>query len=559
MPHIFMKFYLILYFSIIISVGCSYSVGENSNNSTNECGNNICEQTEDATSCPVDCSSFCDWGCGDNGCERENYLEINKIGIGISHTITEGILSDSTEINGQLYRFYEVVKVYNGLTFIEGLKCWIPFDTNESYSQSEGSFVIGFYGNKLPTISDDLDELVWHGKGIIIPSEDKDESLLGIKLNEKSLIAIVTISDQNESFTTFNLIESVQGNFPDSFSTTWSHSVFPVNYPVPSSKEYIVTFEYLNDTEPYNGSVSDFRENNVENYNMVISSLNNPIVYWNTDEIASFSEYYKTGWSFNYAKYSYYTTVTGRADECCTGAGGTFISHSVDTFLNGSSNADKIVLGGHGYYGTESCSDQYIIASSSMGNSDQFEEFLCSNSPLVYDNNVEYPFSPENLTKIEDNIENRELVDIWINSEPPVLRLHSIEESINYANLPGNGIFSEAVSIAKAVNIASPSLFTVEDVITHKNPAWYEVTLSTTFSLYQFEHLKLHNIKIAFKCGDSRLLQKGKELVGFFVFDNPNLLNENIVDYSSGFIIPGAFLPNEEYIFNMISALPHKI
>ena len=118
--------------------------------------------------------------------------------------------------------------------------------------------------------------------------------------------------------------------------------------------------------------------------------------------------------------------------------------------------------------------------------------------------------------------------------------------------------WSVPVSVEQAIFAgALPALITIESVEHHEAPSWYEITFATTFILYALDDLPVYRVKIAFECGDARLLQEGAEWLGVFVVDQPSdwTWQQDPISFERLFLVPGVLLPNVDYNKRVILGL----
>ena len=117
------------------------------------------------------------------------------------------------------------------------------------------------------------------------------------------------------------------------------------------------------------------------------------------------------------------------------------------------------------------------------------------------------------------------------------------------------------MTVAQTILAAThPILLIIEQVEHHSDPSYHEVTFSTTFSMVRYDHLTLHRAKVAFRCGDDRLLQEGAEWLAGVVWDDPPYVQEvTPQDLPRAFLVPGVLLPNYGYVRHVIDSLAYEI
>jgi hypothetical protein len=498
---------------------------------------------------------------------QDNINAVNRLGLGLSDSVVQGILSESIIQSGDIFVRFTIEKVWHGSSFLKDFSFWVPFDELELEDLTlPANVVIGFRGNTYPYEHDGLEDPVWWQKTAIVDVEKIDENSLGPMSFKTPFIVVAKLIEQNEDFSRFEVSETLKGeDVPETFIVTWSFSVWSVPFPEPGDTDYLISLTHLSqlsDSEDFHGTISDFRVHNETNREIIVSELESPRTYWDKSAVDSFKESYLLGWSCFLAPYIYTAEVNGIADECCTGAGGTFIRHSITEFIKGEGDSPQIVTGGHAYYGDESCGDQMIMVSHTLGDMSGFEsdDFSCESSGMVYADAIVDGFHPERLKSFDFSTENISNVEKWISSHGPILRLFGEEDLISDNHLfleNTNSIWSTSQAAEYAILMATHiALIKIEEVVEHQDPQWYEVTISTTFNETAYDHEPLFRVKMGFKCGDKRFLEVGSEWLSFMIFDTGfSPFSDESIDYSNAFIIPGLLLPNRTYIKQIIHNL----
>lgn len=491
----------------------------------------------------------------------ENLLGIGRLGLALSRAIIEGTLSDAiTDENAQLFVRLHVDIVWFGPAFLEGFDMLVPVDEAELATfELPGRYVLGFGGNSFPLLHDTLKEPVWWHPMALFPAADREAygPLVGYHSSPTPFIGVVRISSQDANRTHFELIEPIQGTLPASFADNWTTSLFPVPFPAPSGDTYIAgmsDISYNATAGEYLGSIMDFRPATPENRALVDAELAAPVVYWDRNATQEEAIWYQRGWAYSLSPHVMRTRVSGSAEECCTNAGGTYIAQHIEEFLRGTSSRAHVVTGGHGYDGPEACGDAFLLGVRGMEDAAELDlsSFACDGSGVF--SQFPLPDMPDyQVRSIEDTAENRKRVDRWLSAAPPAYRLFPESEapspqptSLDALTAP----WSVPVSVEQAIVAGTyPSVFRIESVKPLEGENAHEIVLSTTFSLYWYEHLPVHRVKIACGCADPRLLQTGAEWIGFVLFDASTYLYDGSpVDYTRAFLIPGVLLPSQDHI-----------
>jgi hypothetical protein len=131
-------------------------------------------------------------------------------------------------------------------------------------------------------------------------------------------------------------------------------------------------------------------------------------------------------------------------------------------------------------------------------------------------------------------------VKTWLAGAPPLLQLHPEGQGDPGVSPPASLPWSTVRDAADAFSLATHiALITVVDVETLNDG--YRVTLETTWSAYEYEHLQRHRVSVAFACGDERLLDIGARWLAPVVMLDPAF--EGSPKPENAFLIPGALAP----------------
>jgi len=509
---------------------------------------------------PADCQHWSE------DLEAANRFDINRLGLGVSRSVAEGTLDQVLDQGDRHFVSFHVDRIWYGKAFMEGHDTWVPFDELELASVTlPDSYVIGFRGNDFPLFDDDLQDSVWWQKSALIPSAEREDygAFVGYQSRQTPLVAAVRISDQDADRTWFEVTEPLQGDFPPVFGDNWTTSIFPVDFPPPSATGYLASVSGLTEySGQHIGSVLDFREDTPANRALVLADLAAPLEFWapNASERA---DRYGLGWSYKIAPHVVSTEVSGLADECCTGAGGTFVAHDINEVLQGITARAFTVTGGHGYYGPEVCGDAYLLGIHGL---DLLEglaptDFGCD-PPGVID--AYGPFtSVTRVLQLDGTAENRQHVTDWLASDPALFRLHPPDAPVapeHVLQTAPTALWSVPTEAELAILAATHlSWITIDQVEHFAASDHYEVTFSTTFTKYRHDHQTLYRAKLAFRCGDTRLLREGADWLAPILFDDSLYLQgEDPIPYLSGLLVPGLLLPNHSYIRQVITALGYS-
>jgi len=400
--------------------------------------------------------------------------------------------------------------------------------------------------NTFPTI-DGAGTSSWWTKRVVISASDRDTYAgeLAYHVTPSALVAIVELDTNDSHQARFHVLESLAGEFPAAeIYDGWSNDGSP--FPGASSTRYIATFSdvaYVEAAHQYGGSILDFRPETPEARAMVIGAIARAREPWDGAALLDFAKYYRMSWQFHRAPDVVATTVYGIAGECCTNAGGTFVAHDINTDLRGTAGVDFLIRGGHAYYSDEKCGDALILGTEDLGHTGTGEApaLECTDTGGSLD--TSFP-TDRVLVELPDSPANRARTVEWIGADEPNYLLHTEDESLAPKPAPSEAR-AAPWSAPSAVDhaLVSAPLAWLRIVRAVAVPGGHEVTIDTTFSPYTFDHLPVHRMKLAFTCGDPRLLREGSEWLAPIVSDGfPS--DSGAARAQGAFIVPGVLLPN---------------
>ena len=245
------------------------------------------------------------------------------------------------------------------------------------------------------------------------------------------------------------------------------------------------------------------------------------------------------------------SVVVGLAEECCTGAGGTYVDNEVTGVLQGAAAGSRFITGGHAYYGDEECGDAFVLGLDELVDPTEVapEGFDCLAPPTAssWDPFGAAVVSPVNVgLPLTDA--NRQAVESWVAASEPLYQLYDLKADVppeavvqDPADMPWSVPVDAVEAFLMATHIV---LFTVKEATYDPAADLHRVIVSTTFSIYEYEHLVKYDAALVFRCGDPRLLLPGSRWIGPLV-----LLDSWSYDPAAGpaleqaFLIPGVLLP----------------
>jgi len=285
------------------------------------------------------------------------------------------------------------------------------------------------------------------------------------------------------------------------------------------------------------GSVRDFRPATDANLSMVRAAIGAPADHFNVAALKARQDAYLTGFRFHTSPVVAAAVVTGRAQECCTNAGGIFVAHDVRARLRGAADLQRFIVGGHGYYGGEQCGEPYLyglhtVTPTQPSNQETFD--CVSGSVAAWLDPEESSRLSAFTVRLPATAGNTARVQGWLDASPPVYRLQPADSHVQGAQDLANAPWSMTLTAADAWTMATHHiLFTVEDVT--QSDGVTTVRISTPLYLDEYPHLPRFEFNLVFACGDSRLMERGSRWVAALVS-----LDERA---EHAFLIPGSLLP----------------
>jgi hypothetical protein len=485
----------------------------------------------------------------------ENTASVRKFALHKATAIIEGTFGEAWLEENQKAYLFTVEKVHYGWHFLEGTEFVIPLpDTTPD--AAPGTRWILALSNNHPSLWDAYDIPAWSNILTMIPESESEqyEEYIQYRANATTHVAVVNIIEQTEERTTFQVIDALKGTFPETFMDNWYHS-WNLPYPPVEEDEDGLWIASLSGLTEYPdgivlGSVIDFRPATKETLTKVKDTLVNPVNLFATDALSAQRADYHTGYRFQYSPLVVSSLVTGLAGECCTGAGGMYVSHDIIDIYRGIPEPSWFVTGGHGYYGEEDCGDAFLHGMSAQFVPENITDidFDCLQYPGRDSWNSMEPLESATSVRLPVTGDNTAKVRTWVDAASPVYKLYNPEEDVEsdsqaFSTAP----WSEPLDAVTALLFATDLiLFTIETVTWHEERGNYEILATTTWSLHEYEHLEVYQFKLVFTCGDPRLLQEGSRWITGIVSFFPWFALQPPEIPSQAFLIPGALLPESE-------------
>ncbi|MBT9557130.1 MAG: hypothetical protein IV100_13920 [Myxococcales bacterium] len=463
-----------------------------------------------------------------------NVASLRALGLDSAVSVVGGTIGAPFERGpGDWYAPFTVETVHYGWTFVVGASVNVPIP--RGFVVEPGARIVVGLSQSHPGIWDVGETPYWSNVTAMIPLADVPAEALEWTRHRAPLVAVVKITAIDAQRATFEVVSPLVGDFPAiTFQDNW-YAEWGITYPSPNDDFlYLASLTgltaYPSDSggSTYLGSILDFRPVVEELVDAVRAPEPGEL-----DALRAERDRLHLAWRLHRAETVVTGRVTGLASECCTGAGGTYVRYDRTEVLAGDVPS-SFVLGGHGYYGPEACDDEYIVAPLAFSDGPQVAEpFTCD----AFDG----PDSMSNIgTQLAATPETVAEVKAWIAGAPPLLQLYPEGQGDPGdpppASLPWSTVRDAAAAFSLATHIALMTVVKVETL-----EGGHRVTLETTWSAYEYEHLKRHRVSAAFACGDERLLELGARWLAPVVLLDPAF--EGSPNPENAFLIPGVLAP----------------
>ena len=500
-----------------------------------------------------------------------NLRALRRFALHEAEAIIEGRLGAPKTVQDWEYAPLTIETVHYGWGFLAGTEVMIPLRGAQAEGLPSDEPRVIALSQSRPSPWDGDDRPQWSNPLAILSADEaaEHEDQIGYKAHLTDHVAVVRVVEQDEYRTTFEVVDALKGTFPQRFSDNW-YADWGLPYPPPATDDgelWIASTLGLTEYEDgavVIGSVYDLRPATDEHLARVMDALAHPDERFSRDAIAARRDEVLTAYRFHLAPRVVAAVVSGMAEECCTGAGGTFVQHDVHEVLRGDDLPPRFITGGHGYYGDEVCGDAYLHGLGDVIDPGPVvgEPFDCLQYP---DTGWWDAYGPAigsaAQIRLPTSDEGRARVEAWLAAAPPLLQLHDAQ-----ADPPGaapeevsDGTpWSTPMDAAEAFLVATHHvLITIEEVSGGDGEPW-RVRFSTTLSRHEYDHLTRYEFALRFTCGDERLLAPGTRWIAPLVMLDPvTYYPEYVPDPGRGFLLPGVLVPEEAMSDQLASDLEH--
>lgn len=506
-------------------------------------------------------------------------VSLNRFALDRSEAIVEGRVGEQVLSQEHLYVTLEVDRVHYGWRFLEGLTVLVPLVAERASELVAGERWIFGLSSSRPSLWEPNDLPSWGNVMTMFPSSDSETyaDQLEYRVGDATHVAVVILIEHDQERATFQVLDALKGTLPETFHENW-YASWDLPYPAVSSSElhpelstyqpWIVSLRTLTDYPDAGvvlGSIADMRPADEADIVEVKAALASPELRYDRQALRRQRDQLHTGLRFHSAPLVVGSLVTGLAEECCTGAGGTFVSHEVNEVVKGALDSPRFVTGGHAYYGEETCGDGYLHAMDGLTDASDLpeEDFDCLMYP-AWDSwdAEEWGISSPVIARVPWTSENEARVRSWVQASSPVLRLFDPEADVSKDELaqdPANAPWSLPMDATEAFLAATHQiLLVVKGTAHHEASGLHEVFFTTTYSMHEYDHLTVYDVKLIFECADPRLFEvQSRWIAPLVLLEGFSYYPDEGPSLERSFIVPGVLIPEKDITPQLASKLAH--
>ncbi len=480
----------------------------------------------------VTCAAF------DADLTTHNQTELARLAFKLSATVLEGELRPPA--GGSMQAILTVARVGRGHSGLVGEQFYIAPDQHFLSTESlPVQVIVGYAEHTIPHERGDI--YTTDAPLMTLPASKRAwvADLLDYPQEGAPFVAEVSVLSKGRGQIVLRTHDALAGEIPRLINLPYSPVYIDV-FPDPGAETFIASFSHISYHEgldAFLGSLVDWRpESSRSSVALVLAS---PTPRFDAATIRAFAESYLLSWTFSRAPRVVAGEMLGLADECCTGAGGTFSQYEMTHDFKDGPTMSSFQVGGHAYYPSEVCGDQRIFAAGPLVPSEPDENFACTHSTSL-DTSVP---ATQIYAMREDTPGARTQVEAWVTAEGPLLRAYPVRPGLGpeaLAQLTENAPWSVPLSVAQAV--ARFDLAWVEVLAVDALGDGHRVTLEMSLSPQSFA--PRYRVQLAFECGDPRLLVPGNVLLVPLVYDTQYYDIATVIEAGAAFLVPGvAFEP----------------
>ena len=506
-----------------------------------------------------DPTALCSAWTGDLAAQNQRALEQHAFFE--SKVIVEGTLGDRFDENGSSWARLTVRKVA-GVTAHAGREVAFLMSPALHAAFGAGASVLAGFTNSYPIqepVQPTLSLPMWSNLLAIVKTDQValPADVLGFRAWHAPNVAVVRAREMVSGRIGFDLVETLAGSLPATFVANWSSYAGPV--PVTVGDERVAGFsEFLTSgTTPIAGEIIELRPNNAEERARALRGIAAlapggfvPAYRGELDRTRAEATRYRLAWTFGRAERVLGHEVAGIAAECCTNAGGTFFSNTVTDLLRGAAPTGPIVTGGHGVYNDDLCGDRFLSVMRTVNTvpAASLAVYTCA-APRT--GATTSPSSPIDA-RLPATPANRDDVNLWLRSAPPLLRLYPAGTAAPagaFTSPSAPAVLSVPVPALTAIQARHQlALLTILDVQPQPGGG-HTVRVRTPFNPREPSGVTYREVTLFVPCADPRLLQVGARWIAAVMATEPysgsttevgtNLDDQRLI------LVPGFLLPAE--------------
>jgi hypothetical protein len=502
-----------------------------------------------------DAGGFCSPWMGDLAAPNQRAVE--ELGLYQAKAILEGTLGERFDQASQSWARFTIRKVRAGVTAYEGSVLAIPMSPALHATFGAGASVLvglsstySFMDTVVPTPPNSA-PTSWGSLLAVVKKEDEASlpaDVIGFRAWHAPNVAVVRVSDLPPGRIAFDVIETLAGSLPTTFLANWSDTWGPLPVGVGDQRligvgEIVTIMGSVLAT-----SIVELRPNIAEERARALRGIAAlaPGGFAATyraelDRTREEATRYRLSWTFGRAAQVLDAEVAGVANECCTGAGGTFFASTVAAVLRGLAPTGPVVTGGHGVNRVDACGDRYLYAMRGVATTPTgtLADYTCNTPPGGQVNTSAASSGVD--ARLPSTAANRDDVGRWLQSASPLLRLNpaGVPEAGAFTPPPPPAVWSVPVHALTAIQARHGLMrLTVMDV--QPQPGGGAAVRVTTPPSPTMSDFTLY-----VPCADPRLLQVGRQWVGAMIGTEPFSTVATQAGELRLMLIPGFLLPAE--------------
>ena len=494
-------------------------------------------------------ASLCSAWTADLAAQNQDAMELH--GFFNARAIVEGTLGARFEEGGSSWARFTVDKVRAGVAFLEGREVAIAMGPALHAMFGAGASVVLGLSTVRPYTQSGVSLPTWNNL-LVITKKDQlrlPDEALGFRAWQTPDIAVVRVREllPNVEQIVFDVVESLAGSLSAPYYAHWGSTGGPV--PLQVGDELVAGVAIGQELIELRPNNADERARALRGIAAAAPGGFAPRYRAELDAAAAEAVRYRLAWTFGSAIWVVGTEVTGLSSECCTNAGGTFFANVVTDTLRGTLPAGLVLTGGHGVFNDDACGDRFLYAMRSLATQapGSLVGYACprgtqTTQSVASGAEARLPATPG----------NRNDVDLWVRSAPPLLRLFPPTTAAPpgvFAPPSPPAVWSAPTPALTALLARHYlALLTILDVQPQPGGG-YSIRVSTPFWPRDLPAMTVRQATLHVPCADPRLLQVGQRWVGAVIGPEPfsGATGEAgpQLDVQRLMVIPGFLLPGD--------------